>query len=97
MAPIPDGDRQAAILDEALRLHDRGLWVVVCSGKVPVEPSTGWQTRRRSQGELKAALTNGHHATGIGIVLGQCPWMDVEADTPEAETFVGDDHDRSDG
>jgi hypothetical protein len=69
-------------LTEALRLYDSGLWVVPCDGKRPVW--TRWQTVRRSREELAAALGN-CRLLNIGVVLGQCPWIDVETDTPEGE------------
>ena len=73
------------ILAEALRLHERGLWVVPCVGKVPFDRD--WPYTRNTAEDLSLWLGNGFAGQdlNIGIVLNQTALVDVEADTPEAE------------
>lgn len=70
------------VLEEALRLYDRGLWIVPCNDKGAIWKD--WPTRRRSREELATALDG--TKLNIALVLNQSPWIDVECDTPEAET-----------
>jgi hypothetical protein len=70
------------ILSEALKLFDAGFAVVVCSGKKP--RWRDWQTVRRNREELTRALHGGN--CNIGLVLNLSELIDVECDSPQAET-----------
>jgi hypothetical protein len=74
----------STILETALKLHDRGLWVVPCNGKGAVWKD--WQKVRRSRKELAAALDG--TKLNISIVLNQSDWIDAECDNAEAESAL---------
>jgi hypothetical protein len=82
-APKPSTN-DTSILGEALRLHDRGYWIVPCDGKRAVVK--GWDTKRLSQADLVKFL-NGIHRN-IAIVLNQSDSIDVECDSEEAEAAL---------
>jgi Bifunctional DNA primase/polymerase, N-terminal/Primase C terminal 1 (PriCT-1) len=65
-----------------LDLHDRGLWVVPCKGKKAIVDD--WNEKRVSREELRRWLEGTH--LNIAIVLNQSDCIDVECDTPEAES-----------
>jgi hypothetical protein len=69
------------VLTEALRLFDRGLWVVPCEGKRAIVP--GWDEKRLTRVELQKALEG--KKLNIAIALNQSDLIDVECDRPEAE------------
>ncbi len=69
------------IIKSALALDDRGLWVVPMNGKGPIWKA--WHTKKRTRKQLLEALANKN--LGIGIVLNQSEWIDIECDSPEAE------------
>jgi len=73
-----------SILETALKLYDRGLWVVPCNGKGPVW--SGWHKVRRSRKKLAAALDGTR--LNIAIVLNQSDWVDAECDSDEAEATL---------
>src|SRR5262245_29256863 len=95
-----------AIIDAALRLHNRGCWIVVsldprhelgnCTvprkkpcqspGKAPIH--TNWQLKRLDAVQITRFL-NEHPGLNIGIRWGpESGLIDVEADSPEAETAL---------
>ena len=71
-----------SIMSEALRLHDRGLWVVPCDGKRATVKE--WDKKRLTRKELREKLTGTR--LNIAFVLSQSDMIDVECDTPDAET-----------
>jgi hypothetical protein len=71
-----------SIRTEALRLHDRGLWVVPCRGKKAIWKD--WQVKWRSREELSTALKDNPNLN-VAIVLNQSEWIDMECDSDEAE------------
>jgi hypothetical protein len=75
----------ADVLAEALWLHDQGLWVVPCRGKIPAVKN--WPTDRLIHADVKTLLKR-RPTLNIAIVLNQSPWLDVECDTDEAETAL---------
>jgi len=78
---MPKLNRANLILRAALRLHDRGLWIVPCNGKGPIWPN--WQRKRGKRSDLEQALKGSQ--LNIALVLNQSDYIDVECDTPEAE------------
>jgi hypothetical protein len=75
---------RAAVLTEALRLYDRGLWVVPCDGKKAIWKD--WPTARRSREELASALDG--TKLNIAIALNQGGLIDAECDTQEGEAAL---------
>ena len=76
------GRRPPRILSEAKRLHARGYWIVPCDGKRAIVK--GWDNTRLTREELCEKLDGTN--LNIAIALNQSRIIDVEADTPEAET-----------
>lgn len=75
-------NRPRNLVETALWLNDRGFWVVPCNGKRPVVSE--WDKRKLSATKLIDAL----EGTGcnIAIVVSQSALVDVECDSPEAES-----------
>jgi len=69
------------ILETALKLHDRGLPIVPCNGKVPIWKD--WHKGKQSREELAAELDG--TKLNIALVLNKTDWIDAECDSPEAE------------
>jgi hypothetical protein len=78
----PRADNTSAIIAAAKELHDRGFWVVPCDGKKAIW--SNWPEQRRSWDEVQAALQRG--GLNIAIALNQSDLIDVECDSPEAES-----------
>src|SRR4051794_17405775 len=83
--PMPKLSPPPDIVDEALALHDRGLWVVLCQGKVPI--NRDWPNTRLSREDLQVAR-RANAKLNIGIAWNQSDLIDVECDSPEAETAL---------
>lgn len=75
---------EMTILDEALRLHAAGFWVVPQAGKVAV--ALQWNERRLSEDDLRGYLADG--GLNIAIALHRTGWIDAECDSGDAERFV---------
>lgn len=69
-------------LADALEYVNRGLWIMLCNGKVPV--TKDWPTKRLPLNELKRRMRK-DNSLNIALVLNQSPYIDVECDDPEAE------------
>jgi len=77
--------RQHGTLKAALKLHDRGLWVVPCNGKIATK--TRWSNKRVNRRELERKL-DADPELGIGIVLSRSPYIDVEYDSDDGEAAL---------
>ena len=77
-------EKKATVLDEALRLHAAGYWVVPQDGKRAVV--IGWDANRLTEDDLRAYLADGR--LSIAIALHRSDVMDVETDSPEGEAML---------
>lgn len=76
--------RPASILEEALKLHAMGFWVVPCNGKMPV--MKGWQKRQATPEDLRSLLAE--PGRNFGIALHQSGFVDIDCDSPEAPAIL---------
>jgi primase-like protein/bifunctional DNA primase/polymerase-like protein len=79
---MPSIPKQKRVRFAALALHDKGFWVVPVNGKVATKKD--WPNTRVERNELEQIL-NDNADLGIGLVLSQSNFIDVECDDSDPD------------